>query len=205
MSLRSLQTTIGVTADGIFGPATLKAAMKYFKLTPARAAHFFGQASHESAGFTVFVENLNYSAPALRKTFAKYFPNDTIANQYARQPQKIANRVYANRMGNGPETSGDGWKFRGRGAIQLTGKNNYTKFATKIKDMNILNNPDIVADKYSFHSAINFFDENKLWQICDKGVSDAVITELTKRVNGGTNGLADRIEKTKKYAKWLGI
>lgn len=205
MSLVLLQRAMGVTADGVFGPKTADAAMKWFKLTPIRAAHFFGQCSHESAGFKIFEENLNYSASGLRKTFSKYFPNDAIASQYARKPRLIASRVYANRMGNGPESSEDGWKYRGRGAIQLTGKSNYAEFQEYIKDPSILNLPDQVASKYSFNSAIFYFNKNNLWKICDKGIDDATITTLTKRINGGYNGLAERKELTKKYASWLGI
>lgn len=205
MSLVLLQRAMGVTADGVFGPNTLKAAMVYFKLTPARAAHFFGQVGHETGGFNVYSENLNYSADGLMKIFGKYFPTKGVAKLYERQPAKIANLVYANRMGNGPEASGDGWKYRGRGALQLTGKNNYQLFSSYKKDPSIMNLPDQVADKYSFDTAIWFFNQNKLWAICDKGVNDATITALTRKINGGTNGLPHRLELTKKYAGWLGI
>ncbi len=198
MSLKTLQTKIGVTADGAFGPGTFKAAMEYFKLTPERAAHFFGQTAHESGNFTAFSENLNYSADGLKKIFPKYFPGN-LADLYARNPEKIANRVYASRMGNGDEASGDGWKFRGRGALQLTGKSNYEAFAKYLKNSNILVDPGLVATEYSFESALFFFDNNKLWSICDKGVTDEAILALTKRINGGTHGLADRVEKTKKF------
>jgi putative chitinase len=198
MSLKTLQTKIGVTADGAFGPGTFKAAMEYFKLTPERAAHFFGQTAHESGNFTAFSENLNYSADGLKKIFSKYFPGN-LADLYARNPEKIANRVYASRMGNGDEASGDGWKFRGRGALQLTGKSNYEAFAKYLKNSNILVDPGLVATEYSFESALFFFDNNKLWSICDKGVTDEAILALTKRINGGTHGLADRVEKTKKF------
>jgi putative chitinase len=128
MSVRALQTKIGATPDGVFGPATMKAAMVFYKLSAVRAAHFFGQTSHETGGFRTFSENLNYSAAGLKKIFKKYF-NDLTALAYARNPEKIANKVYGNRMGNGVEASGDGWKFRGRGALQLTGKSNYEAFA----------------------------------------------------------------------------
>ncbi len=198
MSLKHLQTKIGVTADGVFGPKTLAAAAKYFKLTNVQAVHFFAQCSHESGNFTVYVENLNYSADGLLRVFPKYFPTLPLAKAYARQPEKIANKVYGGRMGNGPEASGDGWKYRGRGAIQLTGKNNYAAFGKA-------NDPDSVATTYSFDAAKWFFDANKIWAIADKGISDAVITQVTRKINGGTNGLADRIAKTKLYAKWLGV
>lgn len=200
-ALTSLQIKIGVTADGGFGPNTLKLAAKYFGLNAEQAAHFFGQCSHESAGFTVFTENLNYSQSGLLKIFSKYFPTADVANQYARQPVKIASRVYANRMGNGNEASGDGWKFRGRGAIQLTGADNYRLLSAKV-GAEVLSNPDVVADKYAFDSAKFFFDKNSLWGLCSS-VDDASITKLTKRINGGTNGLKERIALTKRYYSWL--
>jgi putative chitinase len=202
MSLKSLQTKIGVTADGNFGPGTLKAAIVYYKFTPERAAHFFAQTSHESGNFTTFSENLNYSAQGLQGIFGKYFPGN-LEESYARNPEKIANRVYADRMGNGNEASGDGWKYRGRGALQLTGKANYQVFADYLKKPEIMTSPDLVSTIYAFESAMFFFDKNKLWSICDKGVNDTVILELTKRINGGTHGLEDRKAKTVKYYSYV--
>jgi putative chitinase len=202
MSLKSLQTKIGVTADGVFGPGTIKKAMEFYKLTPVRAAHFFAQTSHETGGFKAFSENLNYSAQGLQGIFGKYFPGN-LEESYARNPEKIANRVYASRMGNGDEKSGDGFKFRGRGALQLTGKDNYAAFAKSLNKPEIMTNPDLVATTYSFESAMFFFDKNKLWEICDKGINDAAILALTKRINGGTHGLEDRNQKTKKYYEFV--
>jgi len=202
MSLKSLQEKIGVGADGAFGPGTMKAAMAYYKLTPVRAAHFFAQTSHETGGFKAFSENLNYSAQGLQGIFGKYFPGN-LEESYARQPEKIANRVYASRMGNGDEASGDGWKYRGRGALQLTGKANYQAFAEYLKNPEVVSNPDLVATTYAFESAMFFFDKNKLWSICDQGVNDAAILALTKRINGGTHGLDDRNAKTKKYYEYV--
>jgi len=202
MSLKSLQEKIGVGADGAFGPGTMKKAMEFYKLTPVRAAHFFAQTAHETGGFKAFSENLNYSAQGLQGIFGKYFPGN-LEESYARNPEKIANRVYASRMGNGAEASGDGFKFRGRGALQLTGKENYAAFAKYLNKPEIMTNPDLVATTYSFESAMFFFDKNKLWSICDKGINDAAILELTKRINGGTHGLADRSEKTKKYYEYV--
>ena len=202
MSLKSLQEKIGVGADGAFGPGTMKKAMEFYKLTPVRAAHFFAQTSHETGGFKAFSENLNYSAQGLQGIFGKYFPGN-LEESYARNPEKIANRVYASRMGNGAEASGDGFKFRGRGALQLTGKENYAAFAKYLNKPEIMTNPDLVATTYSFESAMFFFDKNKLWEICDKGINDAAILALTKRINGGTHGLADRSEKTKKYYEYV--
>jgi len=202
MSLINLQQKIGVTADGAFGPGTYKRAASFYKLSPHRAAHFFAQTAHESGGFKTFSENLNYSAKGLRGIFGKYFPTDALARAYERQPQRIANRVYANRMGNGDEASGDGWKYRGRGALQLTGKDNYAAFASYIRRPDVMDNPDLVAGELCFESALWFFDKNKLWSICDQGVNDATILALTKRINGGTHGLDDRRTKTYKFAAW---
>ena len=202
MSLKSLQNKIGVTADGAWGPGTFKAAMAFYKLSPVRAAHFFAQTAHETGGFKAFSENLNYSAKGLRGVFGKYFPTDALAAQYERKPEKIANRVYASRMGNGPESSGDGWLYRGRGALQLTGRDNYKAFADYCKRPDVMSNPDIVATELAFESAMFFFERNKLWAICDQGVTDAAILSLTKKINGGTHGLQDRADKTKKYIGW---
>ena len=205
MSLVNLQKKIGVTADGAFGPGTFKAAAAFYKLSPDRAAHFFAQTAHESGGFKAFSENLNYSAKGLRGIFRKYFPTDELARAYERQPMKIANRVYANRMGNGDEASGEGWLFRGRGSLQLTGKFNFKAFSDYIGRPDVMTNPDIVATELAFESALWFFDKNKLWSICDKGINEAAIRELSSRINGSKNphGLDDRRMKTKKYAAWL--
>lgn len=202
MSLINLQKKIGVSADGAFGPGTFKRAAAFYKMSSSRAAHFFAQTAHESGGFKTFSENLNYSAKGLRQIFGKYFKTDLEAQMYARQPERIANRVYANRMGNGDAASGDGWKYRGRGALQLTGKDNYKAFADYVKRPDVMTNPDLVSGELCFESALWFFDKNKLWSICDKGVNDAAILALTKRINGGTHGLDDRRAKTKKYATW---
>jgi putative chitinase len=204
MSLIELQKKIGVTADGAFGPGTFKAAAAFYKLSPDRAAHFFAQTAHESGNFKAFSENLNYGAKGLRTTFGKYFQTEGIAKNYERQPQRIANRAYANRMGNGDEASGEGWLYKGRGPLQLTGKNNYRAFGRYIgREQEILDNPDLVATELGFESALWFFDANKLWSICDRGINDAAILTLTKRINGGTHGFDDRKLKTKKYATWL--
>jgi putative chitinase len=202
MSLKKLQEKIGVTADGVFGPNTLKKAMEFYKMTPERAAHFFAQTAHETGEFKLFTENLNYSAKGLQNTFGKYFPGN-LEESYARQPERIASRVYADRMGNGNEASKDGWNYRGRGALQLTGKSNYKAFSDYLKNPEIMTNPDLVSTDFAFESAIFFFDRNKLWTICDRGVSDATILSLTRRINGGTNGLDHRSQLTKKYYKWL--
>lgn len=176
-------------------------AKKFNITTNLRLAHFLSQCGHESGGFKAVSENLNYSKDGLKKVFGKYFP-DNLAESYAKQPEKIASRVYGNRMGNGDEASKEGYKFRGRGYIQLTGKANYTSF-TKFIGEDCVSNPDLVATKYPLASAAFFFDSNKLWSICDKGADDATVTAVTKRVNGGTIGLADRIKHFKEYYNLL--
>jgi putative chitinase len=174
-----------------------------FNITnPLRLAHFLSQCGHESGGWKAVRENLNYSAKGLMGIFKKYFPNATLANAYQRQPEKIANRVYSSRMGNGNEHSGDGYKFRGRGYIQLTGKDNYSKFDATVPE-NILADPELVATKYPLASAAFFFNSNKLWTICDQGATPLVVTAVTKRVNGGTIGLPDRIKHFNEYYNLL--
>jgi putative chitinase len=173
-------------------------AAKFGINTPLRLAHFLAQCGHESGGFKATQENLNYSAKGLAGIFKKYFPTEAAAAPYARQPQKIASKVYGGRMGNGPESTGEGYKFRGRGYIQLTGKENYTAFGKSIgEDMTV--NPDVVASKYALLSAAWFFSKNGLHKIADEGASDTVVTKITKRVNGGTIGLPDRIKHFKEY------
>jgi putative chitinase len=176
-------------------------AAKFNITNNLRLAHFLAQCSHESGGFKAVSENLNYSADGLKKIFPKYFPGN-LAESYARNPEKIASKVYGGRMGNGDETTKEGFKFRGRGYIQLTGKANYTNFAKFIGEDTVAN-PDLVATKYPLASAAFFFDSNKLWAICDKGADDATVTAVTKRVNGGTIGLVDRIKHFKEYYNLL--
>jgi putative chitinase len=166
--------------------------------TPLRLAHFLAQCGHESGGFRLTKENLNYSAKGLMGIFKKYFPTEALAKQYERKPEKIANKVYGGRMGNGPEATGDGAKFCGRGYIQLTGKDNYTAFGKSINE-DIATNPTWVAEKYALLSAAWFFNKNKLHIMADGGATDAVVTFITKRVNGGTIGLPDRIKHFKEY------
>lgn len=170
--------------------------------TPLRLAHFLAQCGHESGGFKLVRENLNYGAKGLRSIFSKYFPTDDLALQYERKPEKIGNRVYANRMMNGDEASGDGYKFCGRGYIQLTGKENYTNFGKAI-GVDLTTNPDLVATQYPLLSAAWFFHKNGLHKIADGGATDAVVTSVTKRVNGGIIGLADRIKHFNEYYNLL--
>lgn len=176
-------------------------AQKFQINTPLRLAHFLAQCGHESGGFRVTSENLNYSADGLKRIFPKYFPGN-LAESYAKQPQKIASKVYGGRMGNGPESTGEGFKFRGRGYIQLTGKDNYIAFGKSINE-DLTVNPDLVSSKYALLSAAWFFSKNGLNRIADEGSSDVVVTKITKRVNGGTIGLADRIKHFKEYYSLL--
>jgi putative chitinase len=170
--------------------------------TSLRLAHFLAQAGHESGGFKLVRENLNYGAKGLLGVFKKYFPTQAKANLYERKPEKIANLVYGNRMGNGVEASGDGFKFRGRGYIQLTGKDNYKAFDSTVSE-NIVDNPELVATKYPLLSAAWFFHKNSIHRIADEGASDATVTRVTKRVNGGTIGLPDRLKHFKQYYNLL--
>lgn len=174
---------------------------KYNMNTPLRLAHFLAQASHESGGFRVVTENLNYSIDGLKKIFPRYFPGN-LSDSYARKPQAIANRVYANRMGNGSESSNDGWNYRGRGYIQLTGKNNYTAFSNSI-GVDCVANPDLIATTYPMLSAAWFFHVNNINVISDQGSTTDVVTRVTRAVNGGTIGLNDRILKFNKYYSLL--
>ena len=160
--------------------------------TAARVAAFMAQCGHESGGFTVMQENLNYSAKGLVGTFKKYFPTEAHAKPYERRPEMIANRVYANRMGNGDEASGEGWYFRGRGIVQITGKNNYSKCSQSLFESNVLvENPDLLLEtEYAIHSACWFWSAARLNELADVGD----IKTMTKRINGGYIGLEDRIK-----------
>jgi putative chitinase len=176
-------------------------ASKFNITNTLRLAHFLAQCCHESGGFKAVSENLNYSAKGLLGTFPKYFNSKTAA-QYERKPEMIASKVYASRMGNGTEPTKEGYKFRGRGYIQLTGKSNYTAL-TKFIGEDCVNNPDLVATKYPLASAAFFFDSNKLWSICDKGSSRSVVEQVTKRVNGGLIGIEDRWKHFQEYYNLL--
>ena len=176
-------------------------AEKFNITTPLRLAHFLSQCSHESGGFKIFQENLNYSADGLRRIFPKYFPGN-LAESYARNPEKIASKVYGGRMGNGNEATKEGFKFRGRGALQTTGKDNYRRLG-EFLGVDLISNPDLVATKYPLASAAFFFQSNKLWSICDEGADTKTITKLTRRINGGTIGLDHRIKEFNHFHKLL--
>lgn len=169
--------------------------------TPQRIAAFIAQCAHESGNFVFIKENLNYRAASLRKTFAKYFPTDELAAQYANKPESIANRVYANRMGNGSEASGDGYLYCGRGLIQLTGKDNYTRFAESLEISVEEAAEFLLTFEGCVQSAAWFWEANNLNQWADKGD----IVTLTKRINGGTIGLEDRIKHYNHALHVLGL
>ena len=199
-SIFKLEKLIGIIPEQVILqiPST---ATKFDISTVNRLSHFLAQCSHESAGFKAVSENLNYSADGLKSVFGKYFPG-SLNESYAKKPIDIANRIYASRMGNGPEGSGDGWRYHGRGFIQLTGKENYAKFSKYIGE-DCIANPDLVATKYPLSSAAFFFSVNGLWSICDKGSDETIITAVSKRVNGGLLGIEDRISRFKQYFSLL--
>jgi len=192
-----IQKLKGHVPDTVIGQ--IPGVMEKFQInTPLRLAHFLAQCGHESGGFKAVNENLNYGAKGLMGIFKKYFPTEAKAKEYERKPEKIANLVYGGRMGNGPEASGDGFKYRGRGYIQLTGKDNYAAF-DKVVAENIIETPDLVATKYPLLSAAWFWNSRGLNALADKGAADAEVTAITKKVNGGTIGLPDRIKHFKEY------
>jgi putative chitinase len=170
---------------------------KYLIDTPVRLSHFLSQCDHESAGFKIFTENLNYSAEGLRKTFPKYFPG-VLADSYARKPVEIGSRVYADRLGNGNQASHEGFTYRGRGCIQVTGKNNYAEFDKEVPE-NILANPDLVASKYPLMSAGWFWHTNNVNTLADLGITPQAIEAVRRKVNGGIIGLEDVKVKFNKY------
>jgi putative chitinase len=202
-ALKMLQETCGVTPDGAFGPNTARAIAKHYDLTPKRGAHLLGQAAHESGNFMVSEENLNYRASTMCRVWPSRFKSEADAEPYARNPEKLANKVYADRMGNGSESSGDGWKNRGRGFLQTTGAINIKQFAEHIGRDSLIDNPDPIANELAFESAIFFFEKNGLFVMADKGISDSIIKSITRRINGGYHGLQDRMNKTKKIHGWL--
>lgn len=198
-ALRKLQERCGVVADGAFGKNTAKAIAEHFELNSKRAAHLLGQVVHESGTFKYTEENLNYSVDACLRVFGKYFKSEEEAKPYARNPKALADKVYGHRGGN----EGQGFVWRGRGFLQLTFRDNYRAFASDMRLPDVMDNPDLVASDYAMESAIWYFRRNNLWTICDQGVTDEVIKKVTKRVNGGYNGLDHRIKETHKIFNWL--
>ena len=202
-ALKMLQKTCGVTPDGAFGPNTARAIAEHYGLNANRGAHLLGQAAHESGNFMISEENLNYRAETMCRVWPSRFKSEAEAEPYARNPEKLANKVYSGRMGNGSEASGDGWKYAGKGFIQLTGKDNTRAFAEHIGRDSLIDDPSPIAGELAMDSAIFFFEKNGLFAMADKGVTDSIIKSITKRVNGGYHGLEDRMDKTKKIYRWL--
>lgn len=198
MTLQQFEKMFNLKNSEVIYEIITRFSKDYNLNTVNRMAGFLAQCGHESAGFTRFRENLNYSSDALHRVFKKYFPTLESAKPYHRKPEKIANKVYGNRMGNSDELSGDGWKFSGKGAIQITGKNNYSAFA-KHKNMTLDEVSEYMLSlEGAIESALWFWDVNGLNQICDK--DDVKL--MTKRINGGYNGLEDR---TKHYEEFKQI
>lgn len=201
-AMRKLQTKIGVGADGQFGPNTAKAIAKHYKLSPKRAAHLLGQAHHESGGFKLVRENLYYSTPErIQAVWPSRFPTVESARPYAKNPKGLAGKVYSGRMGNDDEATAV--MFIGRGFLQLTGHDNYRLFASRMELPDVMTDPDMVAEDYAFETALFFFNENKLFDIADKGVNPETIKRITIKVNGGLHGYEDRENQTHKVFTWL--
>lgn len=197
--LKEFQRDNNLLADGVIGKNTLNKMKEVFNLgTNERTAHFVAQLTHESGEFEHGRENMNYSSKRLGEVFKKYFPTQELRDQYARKPSKIGNKVYANRMGNGPESSGDGYRYRGAFSIQTTGKNNFTLLSNYYRDREILNNTDKVLKKYYWKAAIAFFDMNNLFRYMDS-VDYNSVRKLSRAINGGYNGLKKRYDLTVEY------
>ncbi len=202
-ALKILQAKCGVKDDGSFGPNTARAIAKHYELSDKRGAHLLGQAHHESGGFKRTKEGLYYSTPErLMAVWPSRFKSVEAAQPYTKNPEALANKVYNGRMGNA-EDSNDGWLYAGKGFLQCTGKSNVRAFASDMRLPDVMENPMLLEKEYAFESALWFFRSNKLFSICDKGVDSDTIKSVTKRVNGGTHGLKDRIEQTKKIYEWL--
>ena len=199
-AMKKLQEKCGVTPDGAFGPNTARAIANHYNLSANRAAHLLGQAAHESGGFKLTKENLNYSAETMCRVWPSRFKTVEDAAPYARNPKALADKVYSNRMGNG---EGEGHVWIGRGFLQLTGKDNYRSFASDMRLPDVMTYPSLVETDYAFETALWFFERNGLFAIADKGVDDDTIKTITKRVNGGHHGLEDRMAQTKKIYGWL--
>lgn len=199
-AMKKLQERCGCTPDGAFGPNTARAIAKHYDLSPNRAAHLLGQASHESAGFTITKENLYYSSPErIQAVWPSRFETIADAEPYAKNPQALADKVYGGRGGN----DGEGYKWRGRGFIQLTFRDNYRSFASDMRLPEVMNDPSLVEAEYAFESAYWYFDKNGLFRMADNGIGTDNIKAITKRVNGGYHGLDDRIAQTQKIYGWL--
>ena len=200
-ALKILQDKCGCSPDGSFGPNTAKSIVSYYDLSPERGAHLLGQVVHESGTFKYTKENLNYSVDAMMKVWPKRFPTEESAEPFARNPKALAENVYFGRMGN--DTKEKSSLYIGRGFLQLTGYNNTRAFAASMGCPEVLTDPSMLEEDYAMETAIWFFDENKLWSICDEGVNKDTIKRLTKRINGGYTGLDHREKETTKIYDWL--
>ena len=202
-ALKILQAKCNVADDGSFGPNTARAIAKRYELSDKRGAHLLGQAHHESGGFKRTKEGLYYSTPErLMAVWPSRFKSVEDAQPYVKNPEALANKVYNGRMGN-EEGSNDGFKFSGKGFIQLTGRSNYRSFSSDMRLPEVMQHPNFVETEYAFESALWFFRANNLFKLCDQGVDSDTIKAVTKKVNGGTHGLKDREEQTKKIYEWL--
>ena len=198
--MKKLQERCGCTPDGAFGPNTARAIAKHYDLPPNRAAHLLGQAAHESGGFTITKENLYYSTPErIQAVWPSRFETIADAEPYAKNPQALADKVYGGRGGN----NGEGYKWRGRGFIQLTFRDNYRSFASDMRLPEVMDDPSLVETEYAFESAYWYFEKNGLFRMADNGIGTDNIKAITKRVNGGYHGLEDRIAQTQKIYGWL--
>lgn len=200
-AMKLLQAKCGVGADGEFGPNTARAIAKHYELSPERAAHLLGQASHESGGFKLVRENLNYSAEVMCRVWPSRFKTVEDATPFARNPKALAEKVYCGRMGN--DTPEKASLYIGRGFLQLTGYDNHKAFAHDMELPQVLTDPSLLEGELAFETAIWFFEKNGLFKIADKGVNDDTIIKITKRVNGGHHGLAHRNKETNKIYEWL--
>ena len=199
-AMKKLQAKCGATPDGAFGPNTARAIAAHYDLSPNRAAHLLGQAAHESGGFTITKENLYYSTPErIQAIWPSRFETIADAEPYAKNPQALADKVYGGRGGN----NGEGYKWRGRGFIQLTFRDSYRSFASDMRVPEVMEDPSLVETEYAFESAYWFFDKNGLFRMADNGIGTDNIKAITKRVNGGYHGLDDRIAQTQKIYGWL--
>jgi len=199
-AMKALQQKVGVGADGSFGPNTARAIAAHYELSPDKAAHLLGQSHHESGGFKKTTESLYYSTPErIQAVWPSRFETIADAEPFAKNPEALANKVYGDRMGN----LGEGFLWRGRGFLQITGRDNYRLFASEMRLPRVMEEPDLCATEYAFDTAYWYFKTNFLFKTASTGVDNETIRKITKRVNGGTHGLDDRIAQTAKIYAWL--
>ena len=199
-AMKTLQEKVGVGADGSFGPNTARAIAKHYDLSANRGAHLLGQSHHESGGFQKTTESLHYSTPErIQAVWPTRFETIADAEPYVKNSKALADKVYGGRMGN----RGEGFLWRGRGFLQITGRDRYRLFSSEMRLPDAMEEPDLCANKYAFETALWYFKTNFLFRIADDGVTDDVIRKITKRVNGGYHGLDDRVAQTAKIYAWL--